>query len=377
MANKERKVPVIKVRKFSLTFSAILIIISIVVFFAMGFNLGIDFESGLSLKVQINNSDSDINSVREGLSAIDSVKVQMIGQTSDKTYQVRINVDNDTESKAVQTKVITDLETAFGSGNATILESNFIGAKFSDTLVKTSVYAVLIAMALILFYVWVRFELGYAFSAIIALFHDVLCLLGFIIIFHFEISSTTIAAVLTIIGYSLNNTIVIFDRIRETVKTGRIKGLSDMIDASVGKSLTRTTISSITTMLAVLPLAIFSSGDIKLFAIEMLFGIFIGTYSSNFVAPVFLFLFAKVPGLDPTILKAVDDISDRASVNYLMGDVIKKTEAENRKKAEALKLEAKKKSTKKGTKKSTKTTKTTKTTKKPTLKLQEAEEKKE
>ncbi|MDD4083156.1 MAG: protein translocase subunit SecF [Sphaerochaetaceae bacterium] len=374
MANKERKVPVIRIRKFSLTFSAILIVISIVVFFARGFNLGIDFESGLSLKVQINNSASDINSVREGLSDINSVKVQMIGQTSDMTYQVRINVDNDAESKAVQTQVLTDLETTFGVGNATILESNFIGAKFSDSLVKTSVYAVLIAMALILFYVWVRFELGYAFSAIIALFHDVICLLGFIIIFRFEISSTTIAAVLTIIGYSLNNTIVIFDRIRETVKTGRIKGLSVMIDSSVGKSLTRTTISSITTMLAVLPLAIFSSGDIKLFAIEMLFGIFIGTYSSNFVAPVFLFLFAKVPGLDPTILKAVDDISDRASVNYLMSDVIRKTEAEKRKKTEALKLEGKKKTTKKGP---SKTKKSTTATKKPTLELHEAEEKKE
>ena len=372
MANKDRKVPVIKLRKFSLTFSTILILTSIVVFFAIGFNLGIDFESGLSLKVQINNSETDINTVRDSLSEIDSVKVQMIGQESDMTFQVRINVDNDTESKAVQAQVLTDLETNFGQGNATILESNFIGAKFSDSLVKTSIYAVLIAMALILFYVWVRFELGYAFSAIIALFHDVICLLGFIIIFNFEISSTTIAAVLTIIGYSLNNTIVIFDRIRETVKTGRVKGLSLMIDSSVGKSLTRTTISSITTMLAVLPLAIFSSGDIKLFAVEMLFGIFIGTYSSNFVAPVFLFLFAKVPGLDPTILKAVDDISDRASVNYLMSDVIKKTEAEKKKKAEALRLETKKK--KKATSKSTKSTKTAK---KPTLKLQEAEEKKE
>jgi len=134
MANKDRKVPVIKLRKFSLTFSTILILTSIVVFFAIGFNLGIDFESGLSLKVQINNSETDINTVRDSLSEIDSVKVQMIGQESDMTFQVRINVDNDTESKAVQAQVLTDLETNFGQGNATILESNFIGAKFSDHL---------------------------------------------------------------------------------------------------------------------------------------------------------------------------------------------------------------------------------------------------
>ena len=390
MESKDRKVPVIKLRKFSLIFSGILIAVSIIVLFAIGFNLGIDFESGLSLKVKVNNDSATIEQVRVGLDNIDSVRVQSIGQTENTTYNVRINADNNDDSKAVQTQVIEDLDGLFGAGSTEIQESDFIGAKFSDTLIKTSVFAILIAMALILLYVWMRFELGYAFGAIIALFHDVICLLGFIIIFKFEISSTTIAAVLTIIGYSLNNTIVIFDRIRELVKAGRISSLNEMIDSSVGKSLTRTTISSVTTLLAVLPLAILASGDIKLFAIEMIFGIVIGTYSSNLIAPVFLYLFAKVPGLDPTILKAVSDTSDRASVNTLMSDVVRKTELENKKKAEAQRQLAKKQNSEKKAKKVTKTTKATKATKvtktvkttkvadqtekkEPTLKIQEVD----
>jgi preprotein translocase subunit SecF len=145
-----------------------------------------------------------------------------------------------------------------------------------------------VALALILVYIWIRFRFAYAVSSILALFHDVFMLLGFISLLRFEFSSTTVAALLTIIGYSLNNTIVIFDRVRENVKLEKDASFPDLIDQSVTQSMSRTMFSSVTTVLAVLPLAILASGDIKLFAINMIFGVVVGTFSSNFLAPVFL-----------------------------------------------------------------------------------------
>lgn len=233
--------------------------------------------------------DVTIDVVRSALDDLSGVQVQTVGSSDSQIFQVRIGTkDGDTQA-SMEKAVSDDLAKAFTSEGFVVLESNFIGPKFSQSLISGSILAVLAALVLILFYVWIRFKIAYAISSIIALTHDVLILLGFIALFKFEVSSTTIAAVLTIIGYSLNATIVIFDRVREN--RGLMKGVesNEIIEHSVTQTLSRTILSSLTTVLAVLPLALLASGSIRLFALEMIFGIVIGTYSSNFIAPAFLY----------------------------------------------------------------------------------------
>ncbi|HQB91257.1 MAG TPA: protein translocase subunit SecF, partial [Sphaerochaeta sp.] len=184
----------------------------------------------------------------------------------------------------------------FGSGNVVVLQSDFIGPKFSKTLVSSSILAIAVAMGLILVYVWIRFRFAYAVSSLVALVHDVLAMLTMMVLLRLEFSSTTIAALLTIIGYSLNNTIVIFDRVRENMTINKNAVLAEQIDRSITQSVSRTVMSGLTTLLAIVPLAIFASGDIRLFSINMIFGLIFGTYSSNFLAPSLLYWISEAQG---------------------------------------------------------------------------------
>jgi len=159
--------------------------------------------------------------------------------------------------------------------------------------VSGSILIVIVSIVLILLYIWFRFKLAFALAAIITLVHDTFLLIGFITVLRLEVSSTTIAALLTIIGYSLNNVIVIFDRIRENKPLLTDVSIMRLIDTSVSQSLSRTLFSSLTTVLAILPLAIFASGAIQLFAIEMVFGIVVGAYSSNLLAPALFMWISK------------------------------------------------------------------------------------
>ena len=246
-----------------------------------------------------------IEDIRAALGSLGNVKVQTMGATDAQMFQVRLGIkDNDTQS-SMEEAVRLALAKHFGEGSVVVLASDYMGAKFSKTLVTSSILAIVVAMALILVYVWFRFKFAYAVSSLIALVHDVLMLLGAIALFQFEFSSTTIAALLTIIGYSLNNTIVIFDRIRENVSLNKDASLASLIDKSVTQSLSRTIMSAATTLVAILPLAIFATGDIRMFAVNMGFGILFGTFSSNFLAPAMLYWISKAQKKDNVVEKAV------------------------------------------------------------------------
>ena len=317
--------------------ACILLVASIALVLFKGFNLGIDFESGLSLSVRVD--DASIEDVRSAVSSIEGVRVQNVGASDDGRYQIRVKVPEGKDQRDVESMVNGLLGDAFSSYS--ILESSFIGAKFSSSLVTGSIKAVAIALALILVYVWVRFRVAYAIGSIIALIHDVVLLLGFISLVGFEISSTTIAAILTIIGYSLNNTIVIFDRDRESIKGDSSQELSAVVDYGVNSSLSRTTFSSVTTLLAVLPLAILASGDVRSFAISMIFGVVVGTYSSNFVATNILYLLGRIPALDILKAQEEEDLSDSAMAERILDDDAKvmKFKAEKPAKASGRKRE--------------------------------------
>ena len=262
--------------------------------------------SEVPTKLNFKTSGSvSIEDIRAALDDLGNVKVQTMGASDAQMFQVRLGIkDNDTQA-SMENAVRLALADHFGEGSVVVLASDYIGAKFSKTLVSSSVLAIIVAMALILVYIWFRFRIAYALSSLIALVHDVLMLLGVIALFRFEFSSTTVAALLTIIGYSLNNTIVIFDRIRENVSLDMKAPLSVQINKSVTQSLSRTVMSAATTLVAILPLAIFATGDIRMFAVNMGFGILFGTFSSNLLAPAMLYWISKAQKKDNVVEKAV------------------------------------------------------------------------
>lgn len=219
--------------------------------------------------------------------------VQVVGEEYRQIFQVRLTNEENATEEAISTSVLDSLHAVFGPNSIVKLQSDFVGPKYSASLISESILIVVLAIALILIYIWIRFKLAYALAAIINLIHDTLFLVSFIILFQLEVSSTTIAALLTIIGYSLNNVIVIFDRIRENRVMLKDLSMMQLIDTSVSQSLSRTLFSSLTTVLAILPMAIFASGAIQLFAIEMVFGISIGAYSCNFMAPALFLWISK------------------------------------------------------------------------------------
>lgn len=235
------------------------------------------------------SGNANIEDVRSALASLGNVRVQTVGVDGSQTFQVRLGIKEGATQDSMETEVKNALNAAFGAGNVVVLQSDYIGPKFSATLLSSSILAIVVAMALILLYIWVRFRFAYAVSSLIALVHDILMMLTAITLFRFEFSGITVAALLTIIGYSLNNTIVIFDRIRENVALAPDASLGVNIDHSVTQSLSRTVMSAVTTLIAIIPLAIFASGDIQLFAVKMGFGILFGTYSSNLLAPAMLY----------------------------------------------------------------------------------------
>lgn len=241
-----------------------------------------------------NSEDVSISEVRDALSTFNGLNVQISGSKSEGIFSIKVKVDEGDTQQNLESQMKNMLSNIAKPEEIITLQSDFVGPKFSSTLFTSSIKAVIIAVALILVYIWIRFRFSYAISSIIALVHDVLMMFSFILIFRLEVSSTTIAAVLTIIGYSLNNTIVIFDRIRENVINVKGNDVDRTIIVSIKESLSRTIITSLTTLFAVIPLALFTTGAIKGFAINLVWGVIVGTYSSNLIAPVLLRLFHKI-----------------------------------------------------------------------------------
>lgn len=266
-------------------------------------------ESPTRLNFATPTRDVNIEDIRASLSSLGNANIQTLGNANAGYFQVRVNVSDGETQSEVEERVNDALSSAFGSENVVVMQSDFVGPKFSSSLLKSSFYAILIAILMILLYISLRFRFSYALSSIIALFHDVLMMLALILIFRLEVSATTIAAILTIIGYSLNNTIVIFDRVRENIKEDRKKSVDELINLSVRQSLTRTVITSLTTLCAIVPLAIFATGDIKLFAINLTWGVVVGAYSSNFIAPGLLSLFNRVSPINKIKIKKNEDYS--------------------------------------------------------------------
>ena len=275
-------------RKFFLIISFFAISISILLLFFKGLNLGIDFKGGTLIEVKTINSS--IGELRNILSPnFNEVSLQEFG--SKNTIIIRLQNENNQESIETVNKVkslISDKVEEFR-------RSEFVGPTISSELLFSGFQAVSFALFAILIYIWLRFEWQFGFGAVVALTHDVLFTLGVLSVLNVEFSLATIAAILTIAGYSINDTVVIFDRVRENLRKYKRMELVELFNMSINNTLSRTIMTSLTTLLALFSLYIFGGEVIKPFALTMIIGVLIGTYSSVFIAVPTLLIFKFRP----------------------------------------------------------------------------------
>ena len=275
-------------RKNFYIFSSFAIVLSLTLLLLKGLNLGIDFKGGTLIEVSTKNTN--IGELREILSPnFNDVSLQEFGD--EKTIIIRLQNENNQES--IQT--VNKVKLLISDKVAEFRRSEFVGPTVSSELLWKGFQAVSFALFAILIYIWLRFEWQFGFGAVVALTHDVLFTLGVLSVLNIEFSLSTIAAVLTIAGYSINDTVVIFDRVRENLRKYKNLQLLDLFNKSINNTLSRTVMTSITTLLALISLFIFGGEVIKPFALTMIIGVLIGTYSSIFIAVPTLLVFKFRP----------------------------------------------------------------------------------
>ncbi|MCZ8374345.1 MAG: protein translocase subunit SecF [Beijerinckiaceae bacterium] len=279
-------------RRVSFPLSALLSIVSVVTFIWLGMNVGIDFKGGTVVELQARSDRANIAQIRETASGLNlgDVEVQEFGSPREVVLRVGLQEGGD----AAQAQVVNKLRTAF-EATYEFRRVEVVGPRVSQELVQNGTIGVLLAIMVILIYLWFRYEWQFAVGAVIATMHDLVLTIGFYAVTQIQFDQTSIAAILTIIGYSLNDTVVVYDRVRELLRKYKKIGLHELLDLSMNSTLSRTVITSITAILALIALAIFGGDTIQGFCLAMLFGIVVGTYSSIFVAaPILIYLGVRV-----------------------------------------------------------------------------------
>ena len=281
--------------KAALAFSAALILGSIVVFFTMGLNYGIDFRGG-SLIMAETTEPVDIAGTRSVLSGLElgDISVTEVSDsaaemvTGAEKHILMIRIEQQPGDPAAQNETIIAVKAELDQEYPGIiyLQTDSVGAKVSGELIWAGVIAVVSAVLAILFYVWLRFEWQFSVGAVAALVHDVAITIGIFCVTQIEFNLTIIAAILTIIGYSLNDTVVVFDRVRENLRKYKQMDLKELLNLSINETLSRTIMTSLTTIIALLAMYFLGGDVIRGFTFAMIFGVVVGTYSSIFVASV-------------------------------------------------------------------------------------------
>lgn len=279
-------------RKGAFAVSILLIIGSIALFAVNSLNYGIDFKGGISVEVQMENGAAvPIEEVRQAISDIGYVgaSVREYGRPDDAMIRIERQPGDDQAQAAVIQKVRDGLPAAIPG--LTFLDGNFISPTVSEELKRDGTLAVTFAVIMVLIYIWFRFEWQFGVGAVVALVHDVLLTVGFFAITRLEFNLSIIAAILTIVGYSLNDTVVVYDRVRENIRKFRKKPMEEILNHSLNQTLARTIMTSVTTLVALLALFFFGGEGIRGFTAAMIWGVIIGTYSSVFVASPMLLMF--------------------------------------------------------------------------------------
>ena len=295
------RMPIVANRRYFIGVSWALAILSAVLIMTKGLNFGVDFKGGSLIEVRSKAGPVDISKLREVANAagVGGVQVQGFSVPTDALIRMEQQPGGDEAQQAATTKLIKALGDGFEIRNTEV-----VGAAVSQELKVWGIYAVIASLVGILLYVWFRFEWQFAVAAILALVHDVFITCGVFALLRFEFDLSVVAALLTLAGYSVNDTVVVFDRIRENMRKYKKMPLWDLIDQSINETLSRTVLTAGTVFLAVLALYVFGTEVIHGFSFAMLFGVIIGTWSSIFVAAPLLMFFGltreKVTGQKDT-----------------------------------------------------------------------------
>jgi len=257
-----------------------LVIISLLLLIFKGLNFGIDFKGGTLIELRSNDQKITTSSLRDNLSQMNlgDVSVKNFGNKTD----FLIKFENNSNKNVIE-EIKLSLDKSFGN-NFSFRRVEKVGPKVSSELLKSGVIAISVALTLMLIYIWIRFEWQFSLGAILALFHDVIVTLGLFSLLGLEINLSIVAAVLTIVGYSMNDTVVIYDRVRENLRKYSDIKIFELTNTSINETLSRTLITSITTLLALLSIFFFGGEILKGFSLAMIFGVIFGTYSSIYIA---------------------------------------------------------------------------------------------
>tara|TARA_Y100000590_G_scaffold435924_1_gene555925 strand:- start:1242 stop:2159 length:918 start_codon:yes stop_codon:yes gene_type:complete len=262
--------------------SLILVFFSLIIIVIKGLNLGVDFKGGTLIELRLEKKEINIADIRSSLLKMNlgDVTVKKFGKEGD--YLLKIEVTRTDDPNFIN--IIKDQLSSDLSSSVNFRRVENVGPKVSKELLNDGLLAITLSLAAMLIYIWIRFEWQFSLAAIIALIHDVVITVGIFSLMSYEVNLSIIAAVLTIVGYSMNDTVVIFDRVRENLKKYSKISIKEISDISTNDTLSRTLITSVTTLLALLAIYIFGGAILKGFSFAMIIGVIIGTYSSIFVA---------------------------------------------------------------------------------------------
>ena len=276
-----KKINFSKYFKIANLISLSLIIVSLLLLLFKGLNYGVDFKGGTLLEIRIDQASIEIQDVRNSLKnkGLGDVNVKQFGKKGDYLIKFEKTLENNNFIENLKKDITDSLKT-----DVNFRRVENVGPKVSQELLRDGLTAIALALAAMLFYIWIRFEWQFSLGSIVALVHDVILTLGVFSALSIEVNLSIVAAVLTIVGYSMNDTVVIFDRIRENLlKFSRI-GIGEISDISINETLSRTVITSLTTLLAVVSIFVLGGEILKGFSFAMILGVIVGTYSSIFIA---------------------------------------------------------------------------------------------
>jgi len=285
---KDTNIDFMKARKFTYAVSAILVVLSFLSMYFKGFNFGIDFSGGVLMEIK-SEQPINVEEIRSKLSVLklDELNLQTIGEKGDE-LMIRAQAENADED--AQKKAVVDIKNILGNSYEYRRVEN-VGPQVGDELKTAGIVASVLAMIAIALYIWMRFEWQFALGALVGLFHDIIITVGLLSYFRFDFSLTTVAAILTLVGYSINDTVVTYDRIRENLKKYKKMPQLELLNKSINDIFSRTILTGMTTLIAVIPLYIWGGDALESFAFTILAGLIIGTYSSIYICTAFLNLF--------------------------------------------------------------------------------------
>ena len=285
----DTKYEFMRIRRMSFPFSAVMSVLAVVLFFTVGMNFGIDFKGGTLIEVQTKTGNADLAKMRATLGGLGlgEVQLQQFGAPND----VLIRIAEQPGGDEAQRKAVTEARAALGAAYD-YRRVEVVGPRVSGELLSYGVIGLGLAIFCILIYLWFRFEWQFALGAMIANVHDIVLTIGFMSVTQIDFDLTSIAALLTILGYSLNDTVVIYDRIREMLRRYKKLPMPELLNASVNQTLSRSVITHVTVSLALLALLLFGGQAIHSFTATMMFGVvLVGTYTSVFIAsPILIYL---------------------------------------------------------------------------------------